>query len=362
MKKGDRDTQHHCLNCNTLLPENAIYCPRCGQKDKDTRVSFFKILQEAVVTLLNLDSALFRTLPNLLIPGRLTMEFFKGKQKKYMNPVRLFLWVSVVLIALVTFRTDGDSLVHFQSDGGELLEEDFLAGYRKSWELKKALPTIDSAIEKTKKLYPGRNLEPVFDSLRANYMAMTPGLDSLNMNKNFRFGVEDSLVITTSDLYELKPDSILNKYQVEGFWNRIITKQKIKFLVDNKSLVTTFLGKLTWALFFLLPLLALGLKVVYIRRGFYFVEHLILAIHVHTFAFFLFIFLLLAEPFLKIEVGPVLGILMLVIGLYVLLTQKLYYHQGWFKTIFKFLLVQIYYFIVLAIALALAAVVGFFLF
>ncbi|MCB9283784.1 MAG: DUF3667 domain-containing protein [Lewinellaceae bacterium] len=353
MKKEAPDAPNHCLNCHTLLPENAIYCPRCGQKDKDTRVSFFKIVQEAVVTILNLDSALFRTLINLFVPGKLTQEFFRGKQKKYMNPVRLFLWVSVILVALITFRTGEEAL----DINGQLM-----SGYKKSWELKKVLPTLDSAIENTKKSFPGQRTGVVLDSLRDNYLELIPSEDSLNLNQGFNFGIEGPLTVATEDLYSLKPDSLLNKYQIEGFWNRITTKQKIKLLIDNKSLETAFLGKLTWTLFFLLPMLAFGLKIVYVRRGFFYVEHLILAIHVHTFAFILFIFLLLAEPFLKIDIGPATGILLLVIGFYVLLAQKLYYRQGWFKTILKFLLVQVYYYIVLSIALVLTVIIGFFLF
>ncbi|MBK8491109.1 MAG: DUF3667 domain-containing protein [Saprospirales bacterium] len=354
MKQGGKDTENRCLNCHTLLPENAIYCPKCGQKDKDTKVSFLRIVGEAVATLLNLESALFRTLPNLLIPGKLTLEFFKGKQKKYMNPVRLFLWVSLILVALLTFRSDGADVIN--------LNKELLSEYKQSWEMKRALSPLDSAMEKTQNLFPYQNLRPVFDSIRAQYLQNIPLKDSLDMNKNFRMGVEDSLVVSLDDLYELNPDSLLNKYQVEGFWNRIITKQKIKFLVDGKSFGTTVIGKLTWALFFLLPMLALGLKVVYIRRGFFYVEHLILAVHVHTFAFLLFILMLLAEPLLKTNVGPAWGILLLVIGLYVLFAQKLYYRQGWAKTILKFILIQIYYYIMLSIAMGLALVIGFFLF
>ncbi|MBK7407720.1 MAG: DUF3667 domain-containing protein [Saprospirales bacterium] len=50
-----------------------------------------------MATLLNLESALFRTLPNLLIPGKLTLEFSRETEKS-MNPVWLFLWVSLILV------------------------------------------------------------------------------------------------------------------------------------------------------------------------------------------------------------------------------------------------------------------------
>ena len=355
MEKADQEIQHQCLNCNTILPESAIYCPRCGQKDKDTRVSFLKIVGEAITHLLNLEAALFRTLPNLLIPGKLTLEFFKGKQKRYMNPVRLFLWVSVILAALLTFRTNDTKIVQGM---------DFFDQYKESWHLKKALVPLDTAMEKTQEIFADQSLEPVFDSLRVQYLHSIPQKDSLNLNEEFDLFGGASLVISVKDLYELSADSLINKYQVNGFWNRIVTKQKVKFLLDQKSFGSAMIGKITWALFFLLPMLAFGLKLIYIRRGFYYVEHLILGMHVHTFGFILLIGYLIADPYIQTDENQLIALLVItiVIGLYVLLAQKLYYRQGWIKTILKFILVQSYYFILLAIAFLLTMLIGFFLF
>lgn len=355
METEGQPIERHCLNCSATMPEDAVYCPQCGQKDRDTRVSFLKIAREAVLALLNLDTALLRTLPNLLIPGKLTIEFFRGRQKRYMNPVRLFLWVTVILIALIALRTKGGDAIEFNTDQ--------FSGMRNAWEMKKALPAVDSAMEKTRGHFPQYDLSPVFDSIQALYLRQLPlQEDSINLNENFEFGVEDdSLKVSLNDLYSLEPDTLLARYQVEGFLNRIVTKQKIKLLVDGSSFGSFFIGKLTWAIILLMPLLALAMKLLYIRRDFYYVEHLIFSIHTHTMAFLLFIIALAIEPWVE-EFSPVFLTLLALAGIYVLIAQKRYYKQKWFKTLLKFSLLQVLYNILIVIVLILALVAGFFLF
>lgn len=359
MESGPLHTADHCLNCDTPLPEQALYCPKCGQKDRDTRISFFKLVKEALLAILNLDSRMLRTLRGLLVPGKLSQEFFIGRQQKYMNPVRLFLWVTLILIAMITWRAAREGII--KGNVNELTD-----GLKKSWELKKSLVLLDTAMLKTRERFPQRNLEPVFDSLHLFFVQGFPDQrDSIEMNANINFGIEqqDSLKVSITDLYELEPDSLINKYGITGFWNRIITKQKAKFLVDQTSLATYLIGKLTWAVFILMPLLALCLKLLYVRRDFYFVEHLIFAIHTHTLAFLSFIVVLLVLPLTGDGVAEsLLGYMFLLVGIYVLLAQKRFYMQRWGKTIAKFIILQFFYIFLLTITMLITLLIGFFLF
>jgi predicted nucleic acid-binding Zn ribbon protein len=355
METAGQHIERHCLNCSASLPEDAVYCPQCGQKDKDTRVSFFKIAREAILALLNLDTALLRTLPNLLIPGKLTIEFFRGRQKRYMNPVRLFLWVTLILIALITLRTNEGDVFKINGDS--------FSRMKSSWEMKKALVPLDSAMEKTRQYFPQYDLDPVFDSIQAIYVRQLPSQqDSIDLHGALQFGVEDdSLKVSMNDLYGMHPDTLLAKYRVEGFWNRIVTKQKAKFLINGTSFGSFFIGKLTWAVILLMPLLALTMKLLYIRRDFYYVEHLIFSIHTHTMAFLMFILALVLEPWMDDFEQAFLWLLALT-GIYVLIAQKRYYKQKWLKTILKFSILQVLYNVLIAIVLILTLIAGFFLF
>jgi len=356
MEPEDPPHEDRCLNCNAQLPETAAFCPRCGQKVADTRVSFWKIAKDALTTVLNLDSLLFRTLYNLLIPGKLTREFFLGRQKMYMNPVRLFLWTTVALIAVITLRTTKSGIIKGNVN-------DWTATLERSWELRQALIPLDSAMDVTRQKFPRQDLRPAFDTLRASFLQKIPSQeDSIDLNKPIQFGVEpDSFKISMDDLFGLEPDTLLEKYQVQGFANRLVTKQKLKFLRDQKSLGTYLIGKLTWAVFILMPLLAVCLKLLYIRRGFYYVEHLIFAMHTHSMAFMAFILILLGEPVLG-DLGSYFGILILLVGLYVLFAQKRFYRQSWWKTSVKFLILQVFYVVLLTVTALATMLIGFFLF
>lgn len=80
-----------CTNCGNALVE--VYCAHCGEKQPshhDRTVGHF--LHETVHELVHLDSKLFRTLKELMVkPGQLTAEYFAGRKKRYIAPIRLFL-------------------------------------------------------------------------------------------------------------------------------------------------------------------------------------------------------------------------------------------------------------------------------
>ncbi|MEL7362414.1 MAG: hypothetical protein AAFN13_10100, partial [Bacteroidota bacterium] len=104
---------------------------------------------------------------------------------------------------------------------------------------------------------------------------------------------------------------------------------------------------------------ALLLKVVYLRRNWYYGEHLVFALHVHAFAFG--VFTLLALGAMTPLGGWSLWLLVLV-PLYVYLAQKHVYQQGWVKTALKgYALSMLYVFALscgLVLALVLAAAIG----
>jgi hypothetical protein len=63
-------------------------------------------VHETVHELVHLDSKLFRTLKELMVkPGQLTAEYFAGRKKRYIAPIRLFLTLfAVTFIAYSAFK------------------------------------------------------------------------------------------------------------------------------------------------------------------------------------------------------------------------------------------------------------------
>ena len=87
-----------CPNCGET--EVGKYCPACGQSNKD----FNKPIKEIVGDLfdsINLDIRLLNSLiPFFTKPGFLAEEYFKGRRKKYVPPMRMYMFFSIVFFFL----------------------------------------------------------------------------------------------------------------------------------------------------------------------------------------------------------------------------------------------------------------------
>jgi hypothetical protein len=86
-----------CLDCGTLV--ELEFCPACGQRRGDYRRPLWQLAGDLLRETLELDGRLARTLRAMLRPGRLTREYNEGRRQRYTSPVRLYLFVSVLLFA-----------------------------------------------------------------------------------------------------------------------------------------------------------------------------------------------------------------------------------------------------------------------
>ena len=87
-----------CPNCGTALA--GPWCQACGQSSDDFHRSLRKLTAEAIEGVFELDSRLWRTLPDLVLhPARLTRRYLDGHRVAQIPPFRLFLIV-VVLVFL----------------------------------------------------------------------------------------------------------------------------------------------------------------------------------------------------------------------------------------------------------------------
>ena len=58
-------------------------------------------------SILNIDSKIFKTLGALFIPGKLTEAYFRGQQKRYVPPTRLFFVMAVIHFAVLGYLAFG---------------------------------------------------------------------------------------------------------------------------------------------------------------------------------------------------------------------------------------------------------------
>ncbi|MBX3599197.1 MAG: DUF3667 domain-containing protein [Rubrivivax sp.] len=100
-----------CRNCGAALPRPAPpFCAECGQETRVQAPTVREFLRQFGEHHLSSDGALWRSLRLLLLrPGELTNEYLRGRRRRYVLPLRLYLSISVVVLlginTLLAWRT-----------------------------------------------------------------------------------------------------------------------------------------------------------------------------------------------------------------------------------------------------------------
>ncbi|MFZ2990670.1 DUF3667 domain-containing protein [Ideonella sp.] len=104
-----------CRNCGhdlAALPE-AHFCPHCGQETVLHPPTLWEFVHEFITHYVALEGALWRTLGALLLrPGKLTREYFHGRRKHYVLPLRVYLTASFVFFLVVKLLGGSHTTVH----------------------------------------------------------------------------------------------------------------------------------------------------------------------------------------------------------------------------------------------------------
>jgi hypothetical protein len=110
-----------------------------------------------------------------------------------------------------------------------------------------------------------------------------------------------------------------------------------------------------------IPLFAFILKILYIRQGRFYVEHLVYALHIHTFLYVTVIITALlvmgADRTVPALAGWIKGLMACTIVVQIFLSIRRVYKQGWFMTMVKFLSGGLVYCVILIFAVAATALV-----
>ena len=95
-----------CPNCEKEYDSLFAYCPWCGQENKPIDLSLKQALGEFMDANFNINSKAYNTFKKLLFsPAFLTIEYLKGKHKKYLSPIRIYLIVTLVYFFLLSLAS-----------------------------------------------------------------------------------------------------------------------------------------------------------------------------------------------------------------------------------------------------------------
>jgi hypothetical protein len=121
--------------------------------------------------------------------------------------------------------------------------------------------------------------------------------------------------------------------------------------------ISTLFSNLPYMMLCCIPLFAFVLKVLYIRRRIFYIDHLIYALHIHTFFYAGIMLIVLTTIGLNRFVpgaiaGWLIALLWIAFVTQIFLSIRYVYRQSWFFSIFKFFFGGFVYFMVLLAALA----------
>jgi hypothetical protein len=327
----------HCENCGSELQGH--WCAQCGQPAIDYRRSFRHVIADLLDEFLNWDSKFFATIALLIFkPWRLTNEFLAGKRVRYVNPLRLYLLASILFFFAVNYGAKG-----IRFDPSKLDSKDRA-------ELEADLKKTDLPPEAREKLQTLlQESSPSPSPSPATSPSSSPPSAQTDQEKKEYGKIGERPFVVFDDAKSTTPF----ERWIEGR-----AKEKMGEHGTKMGLfISTLFSNLPYMMLCCIPLFALVLKVLYVRRHIFYIDHLIYALHIHTFFYTAVMLIVLATIGLnRFAPGPIAGwmiaLLWIAFVTQIFLSIRYVYRQGWFFSIFKFLFGGFVYLMVLLFALA----------
>lgn len=349
-----RNTLTHCLNCSSTLGENDSFCPSCGQKTHDGKLPVLQVVRDFFTNEFNFDSKFFTSFSALFIPGKLTSNYFLGKRKTHLNPIRFFFFVLVLSLAWAS-----------QSGGNEETAPIINFGDFPEY------PTTEryyfEVIDTLKGIFQEQEIEQADSIILSLRKKLSINKDSIHVfggeeliSELFDLDPDLSPKISRKEFVSIPPSEILEKRQITGL-AAAYYRQKIKLFRDTQELNKFIYKNLAWMILSFIPLVALFLKLIYLRRKRFFIEHLVFSMHTHTTYVVFLVIGSVIDRLLNLDGGGILFANMW-FSLYLYLSLKKYYSQSHWKTLLKFLISLFFYSILLLLFVLVAAFVSLVLF
>jgi Protein of unknown function (DUF3667) len=330
-------TEKDCLNCGTIV--QGQYCHVCGQENVVPHETFWHMVKHFLYDITHFDSKFFDSMKYLLFrPGFLPAEYVKGRRASYLNPIKKYVFTSAVFF-----------IVFFSFLNAELV-------------IKTNLDSPLSTEERAAYIQKGESeliKNPANDMWRAALLFLKDSARTVTQKDMINYWDDYDFISFTSGSYRSRKeyDSVQASLPASKRDNRFVRlieyqNQKLKKKFENDpgagtgKMADIFLHNLPYLLFLSLPLFALVLKLLYLRRKrFYYADHGIFSIYHYIFTFLLILLVLALGKLADITgwefIEIISGILFLSGGVYLYLSMKRFYGQGYGKTFLKFLLLNL---------------------
>ncbi len=316
---GKNPDQKNCLNCGA--PLHGTFCHECGQKNLPRRQDIGDFIINFVSSFYSFESKFFKTFGILLFrPGQFINDYNAGKRESYYHPARMYVFLSFIFFLVLSFVPDEDK-ININSNGKELSSEE---------------------------------KRQVLDSVQVGLDSLNIKMPSINWANTSNWEDSDPKTLAEYDSIENAKPIAKRDGSVERFFTEKFIKLKQENGDDAKAILNrffdSFLENIPRMIFLLLPIFAWILKLLYIRRDFYFSEHLVFSVLFYDFMY------LIGAVGLLCSFVPWLtwlsSLLWIVVFFYLYKAMRQVYKQSRGKTISKFFLLNFIFMIALIVAFA----------
>nr|WP_255703478.1 DUF3667 domain-containing protein [Lysobacter sp. GX 14042] len=347
------------------------YCHVCGQSVHDPIRHIGHAVEEFFEAFWHLDGRLFRTLRDLSSPGRVAINYLAGHRARYIAPLRLF-----VVLSVLTFFV-GAASVHL---GEDALRVDGLDGINAATTVEEVELLRDQAVAGIQQARADAGNTPGVDPTLIAAEARIRGAAANRVVELTGSPATDAAgnPSAASDRPRLRINLFGHRGEwdakenplVIGWWpgfandwlNRRIGNLEKNMqsmdVADTDAWLQGIMSAAPSALFLLVPVFALLLKIAYLFTGRLYLEHLVVALYSHV---FLLLMLLLAFVISALDgwfgagaagiaLDLALAAVLVWMPVYLLLMQKRVYRQSWWLTGLKYLVIGNIYFVMLAVA------------
>ena len=332
----------YCENCGA--PMSGPFCAKCGQHAVDYRRSFRYVVLDVLDSFLSWDSKFFATIGWLIArPWHLTNEFLGGRRVRYVHPLRVYLLASIIFFFVVNY---GAKSIHL--DPRKLSDKDrseVAAELDKEDIPPEIKARIRSAIDEKGVTQPNAQTSPSPEGTVTPQptSAASAAQPSASPSPSGDYGPMQ---------FDKPPSTGFEK------WLEQRAKEKMGEHGSKMALfIATLFSNLPYMMLCCIPLFALVLKVLYVRKRVFYIDHLVYALHIHSFAYLAIILIVPITIGLNRTIpgtlaGWTIALLWIAFATQIFLSIRRVYRQGWFFTIFKFFLGGFVYLVVLAVAFA----------
>ncbi len=377
----------HCENCGAQLAGE--FCSKCGQHAIDYRRSLVRVLIDAADSFFNWDTKFLKSIGLLLIrPWQLTNDFNAGRRARYVHPLRLYLLASIAFFLLartISLQTKGPmelsagDRAEIAASLGRLTEPDSILTpeQRAKVDAARAKLTQSGALTDEEK----DEIKQAFGSLRKGFKkedraklksaiaripeAPEPPPSPTSVDQSAAKAIPEVAVTPkpkkSPGLHFNWDDKETPKTPWES-WLEGRIKDKIGEDGTKSGLFfETLRSNVPGMMLCCIPLFAFVLKVLYITKKRFYIEHLVYALHIHTFFYVsVIVTSLLAMAANRVAPavgGLIIGVFSCAIFVQVFLSIRRVYGQGWFFSAVKFLVGGVVYFVILILGVGATAVV-----